>query len=112
VQENILERYPDAELRVYAVWVPVLATDERFEVADLMVDGRVRHYWDGERLVGDAIGPLAGGSEGDVVWDVFFAFGPQARWAETPPEPLSFGAPVVEATDRLEAALMQHLELP
>ena len=42
MRENVLDRHPDAKLRVYVVWVPRIPTDERFQVADLIVDDRGR----------------------------------------------------------------------
>ena len=112
MQENILERYPDAEVRVFAVWLPALSTDQRFEVADLMVDERVEHFWDGGRVVGDAVRDLVGAPEDQLVWDVFLAFGPDARWTDRPPQPLAIGAPVVDAADELAAALRPFLRRP
>lgn len=109
MQENILERHPDAGLRVFAVWLPALATDERFEVADLLVDDRVEHFWDGKSLVGERLRELMGTPEGQLVWDVFLVFGPRARWAGAPPPPLAVGAPVVDATEELSAALRPFL---
>lgn len=109
MQENILERYPDADLRVFAVWLPALSTDQRFEVADLMVDERVEHFWDGGRIVGDAVRDLVGAPEDQLVWDVFLAFGPDARWTSSPPVPLDIGAPVIGAAEELEAALRPYL---
>ena len=55
MQSQILQRYPDADLRVYVVWLPVMPLDARFDVADLLVDGRATHFWDNERLVSDAL---------------------------------------------------------
>jgi hypothetical protein len=110
VQEQVLERYPDADLRLYAVWLPVLATDERFEVAEVMVDSRVSHYWDAEQRVSDALREVAQVPEGVLLWDAFLLFGPDARWTRRPPEPLARGAPVVNELARLEQALRPHLD--
>jgi hypothetical protein len=42
--QNILEHYPDADLRVYVVWVQRWATDTRTEIDGAgMVDARVTH---------------------------------------------------------------------
>ena len=49
MQSQILQRYPDADLRVYVVWLPVMPLDARFDVADLLVDRRATHYWDNAR---------------------------------------------------------------
>jgi hypothetical protein len=32
VQENVLDHYPDANVRVFAVWLPMIPTDQRFQV--------------------------------------------------------------------------------
>ena len=37
MQSQILKRYPDADLRVYVVWLPVMPLDARFEGKDLVV---------------------------------------------------------------------------
>jgi hypothetical protein len=110
VQEQVLERYPDADLRVYAVWLPVLATDERFEVAEVMVDSRVSHYWDAEQRVSDALREVAQVPEGVLLWDAFLLFGPDASWTGRPPEPLARAAPVVNELARLEQALRPHFD--
>lgn len=108
MQEQVLERYPDADLRVYVVWLPVLPLDERFAVADVMVDARASHFWDNDQLVSDDLAQ-AFGSEGQLVWDAFSAFGPDAVWEERPPAPLARGAPVVEEVGTLETALRPYL---
>ncbi len=108
MQEEVLERYPDADLRVYVVWLPVLPLDERFAVADVMVDARASHFWDNDQLVSDDLAQ-AFGSEGQLIWDAFFAFGPDAEWDERPPVPLATGAPVVEELETLETALQPYL---
>jgi hypothetical protein len=109
VQSQILERYPEADLRVYVVWLPAMPLDARFDVADLLVDGRATHYWDNERRVSDALDE-AYGSPGQLVWDAFYVFGPGASWNERPPRPLESGSPVVEHMATLKSALNRYLE--
>ena len=70
MQSQILRRYPDGNLRVYVVWLPVMPLDARFDVADVIVDERAMHFWDNERRVSDALGD-ARGSPGRLVWDAF-----------------------------------------
>jgi hypothetical protein len=108
VQEQILETHPDADLLVYVVWLPVLPLDARFEVADVMVDPRAAHFWDNEQLVSDDLGRTFGFQ--GTVWDAFFSYGPDAVWDDRLPEPLSTGAPVVDAIGSLEASLRPYLE--
>lgn len=49
----MLAKYASDNLRVYAVWLPMLYGDARdkWDGTD-MPDVRVRHLWDGERVVG------------------------------------------------------------
>ena len=108
MQEQILQRYPDADVAVYVVWLPVLASDERFGVADVLVDERVRQFWDNDRLVSDEVGRLAGAGEG-LAWDVYLVFGPDATWDRRLPAPLGSGAPVVVRIESLAALLRPYL---
>ena len=109
MQTQILSRYPDAELRVYVVWLPVLPLDARFDVADLLVDRRATHFWDNEQLVSDDLAS-AYGTPGQLVWDAFLVFGPDAAWDDRPPEPLGRRSPVVEYMATLKSLLRPYLE--
>ena len=109
MQSQILQRYPDADLRVYVVWLPVIQLDARFDVADLLVDRRATHYWDNEQRVSNALGN-AYGAPGQLVWDAFFVFGPDASWTDGPPRPLESGSPVVEYMATLKSVLTPYLE--
>ena len=91
---------------VYAVWFDVLAGDDRSAWDPrLLSDERVVHYWDPERLLGTwlpqqpeyedhVFGPLA--------WDIFFLYGPDALWDETPGPLVSSGSTVISKSGRLE----------
>ena len=109
MQTQVLRQYPDADLRVYVVWLPVMPLDARFDVADVMVDERATHFWDNERLVSDALGD-AYGTPGQLVWDAFFVFNPDATWADRPPQPLGRRSPVVEYMATLKSLLRPYLE--
>ena len=108
MRTNILERHHGADLRVYAVWLPMLATDARSEWRrSALPDDRVRHFWDEDRVVGrwladEDVGGL--GSPG-IVWDAFFVFGPDATWDDVPRPLLASGTPVIGAAPKLDAAL-------
>ena len=110
MQSQILQRYRDANLRVYVVWLPVMPLDARFDVADLLVDPRTTHYWDNEQQVSHALGAAYYGSPGQLVWDAFFVFGPDARWNDGPPHPLETGGPVVEHMPTLRSVLSPYLQ--
>jgi hypothetical protein len=106
VQENVLEKHPEADLRVYVGWLPMLRTDARFGVAELMVDDRVRHFWDGDQLLGTYFAKLTGAGAGAVAWDVFFLYPPNASWGD---RPRVTGAPVIDQAAELERALAPYL---
>src|SRR5688500_10806684 len=45
--QEILEKYPKAELRVYVLWMRVLPGDSREGLdASVLADDRVRQFWD------------------------------------------------------------------
>ena len=108
MQSQILQQYPEADLRVYFVWLPVMPLDARFHVGDLLLDRRATHYWDNEQLVSDALRD-AYGSPGRLVWDAFFMFSPDASWDDGPPDPLGHGSPVVERMATLKALLQPYV---
>lgn len=112
MQENILDKYPDTSLRVYTVWLPMLATDAREEWdPGVLADERVAHFWDEERVVGTSLADQGVGDLGysGIVWDAFLVFGPEAAWGSEPGPLVAAGAPVVDATADLEKALVPLL---
>src|SRR6266700_3457164 len=83
----MLEKHPDAALRVYAVWIPMLWSDAREKWdGNVMPDARVMHFWDGERQAGQWFAKQVDGYDG-TAWDMYYLYGPQATW-ETVPTPL------------------------
>jgi hypothetical protein len=100
VRKNILEKYPDAPLSVYAVWVTQLGATRGDVDPDLFGDERVTSYWDPDGLVGQAVGPDVQ-TFGPAVWDVYALYGPDARWDERPTGLTDWGAPVIAESDRL-----------
>ena len=108
-----MEKYPGAELQVYAVWFDVLSDDERSAWdADLMPDPRVTHFWDENIDVGtwlpqqkeyrDLIsGPLA--------WDIFFLYGPEADWTDAPLPVLGSGSTIMGKKESLREQLAPML---
>jgi hypothetical protein len=111
VRENVLDQKSNPNLRVFVVWMPMLATDARDQIDHELLRGRrVRQYWDGERLVGTHLADidLAGLGYAGIVWDAFFVFGPDGSWADRPSGLVASGAPVVVETGKLEAALSRY----
>ena len=110
MQDEILAAYPEADLSVYAIWLPILAGDRRSAWdPDLMPDPRVKHFWDGDREVGLWFAENHEGVPG-IAWDIYFLYGPDAHW-EGVPEPLvSSGFTVIGSKDRLYGDIMPPLE--
>ena len=106
MQKNILERYPDADLRVYVGWIPILGTDSNPQVAELLVDRRATHFWDGEQKLGFAVTRLLGRGEGYAAWDIFLVYGPGAKWGD---QPAAVGQPVISESGALQHALEPYL---
>jgi hypothetical protein len=113
VQEQILDRNPSTPLRVYAVWLPMLAPDARSEWdSRALADRRVTHFWDGERLAGTWLADrdLGGLGYAGIVWDAFFVFGPEASWGDEPGPLHASGAPVIARSRHLADSLQPLLE--
>ncbi len=115
MQKEILEARPDAELRVYAIYFEMVEDDRgaksRVNPKDLLDDPRVTSFWDDRKVAGrwfDENVTKLGDRQGDpnrIEWDSFILFGSEARWGESPPDHVSWGRPVVQEAERLEADL-------
>lgn len=84
-----LQNVQDERVRAYVVWLPVLGGDfegSAQELSDSFRDSRVRYYLDPATLTGNLWEKvLKTGRE--VAWDVYFLYGPKARWDQDPPIP-------------------------
>lgn len=112
----VLKKIHEADVRVYAVWLPILKTDSAERVAlarGRLTDSRVRHFWDTRaELAGEYSHVLGlevdhqGWSIGSIfswlvaayncslhyrgpspAWDVYMLFGQTAQWKGEPPAP-------------------------
>jgi hypothetical protein len=104
----VLAQPHPAGLRVYAVWLPMLATDSRSAWNDDILEGpNVREYWDGDRSVGRALARSDVGGLGfaGVVWDAFILFDRDAAWLAAPGPALASGSPVTSSTNDLRRGL-------
>jgi hypothetical protein len=106
VRENILQRYPNADVTVYAVWVPALAGDSRGDWdGSVLADRRVRQFWDDGSTASAWLGEHAANSSG-LFYDVWILFGPDARWEQNSiTKPQGQGATVIGTTSQLKSAL-------
>jgi hypothetical protein len=108
VRSNILDEKPDAKVAVYAVWLPMLAGEERSDWdGGPLVERRVAHFWDGDRILGRWLADRETGDlgrPGGVVWDAYLLFGPDARWQDEPTGLRAAGAPIIGETGELNDA--------
>ena len=113
MRTNILDSKPGAKLAVYAVWMPMLAGEERSDWdGGPLVEGRVDHFWDEEKVLGRWLADRETGglgSPGGIVWDAYLLFGPEARWGDEPTDLLAAGATIIGETGELEAEFRRLL---
>jgi hypothetical protein len=112
VQEQIMAQYPDADLRVYAIWFNMFPGDARSRWRpDLLTDPRVIHRWDEGKVVGrwygermSALRPkLTAESNwnGEILWDAYVLYSPKAGWDDAPNGVIHLGRTIVAARETL-----------
>ena len=115
--QELLQRQPQANLVVHAVWfeaLPLADTRERWP-ADLLIDSRVVHHWDAGRAVPRFFGsdPAFRGKGligwRGVMWDTYLLFGRDARWAERPAPLAGGGYTIIAASQQLAKELESAL---
>ncbi len=105
MQSKILDAYPHARLRIYAIWVNKLFGDarNRWDAAGL-TDPRVVHLWDGDDVSGGWLATNVAGYEGSD-WDTYLLFGPDATWTSQPTPLTSSGGPVDHQIEELRRSV-------
>lgn len=113
MQTELLERYPDANLRVYAVWLPfVNGTSDATTVSQrVLPDRRVVQFWDGGSLTSSWFAQQVEHSQ-EPAWDVFYLYGPTARWTDAAGPLLGSGATIIGNTAELTSAITPLLAEP
>jgi hypothetical protein len=113
VQQDLLQKYSDPALRVYAVWFNMYPGDARSKWPEsLLVDSRVLHYWDDQRISGkrylanlpamlDRRAPATMPPAADAMWDAFFVYPRGDRWREPVPLPAVWGYPIMVTREQL-----------
>ena len=112
MRENILDKEPSKDLRIYAVWLNQRSTDGRDEIdSSILDDPRVTQYWDGEGITGTyfADADVAGMGYAGFVYDIYYVFGPQAAWGKDPEPVAAAGGPVLYKLEELLTALRGQL---
>ena len=124
VQRDLLEHYPRATLRVYAIWFDMLASDARSRwPPTLLTDPRVIHRWDEPKAVGrwyarhasamrPMLTPESRWGNGDVLWDSYLLYGPNASWGDPPTGLIHWGRTIVAGRETLKADFEQLFGAP
>jgi hypothetical protein len=92
VQKEALAETKSDALKVYVVWIkrfPGDSLEAAEEATELVPDRRARHFWDGSGALGKQFGKaIRLPNNKKFAWDVYFVFGPDAEWADSPPTPV------------------------
>ena len=86
----MLEQVKNSDLRVYAVYVPILGGDDEASVPYAMKklpDSRVVFYWDAKGELTRSYSRVLQLGEARPAWDVYLVFDRTAEWTVEPPTP-------------------------
>ena len=97
VHDEILEHHPEADLSVYAVWVPQFGARRGDVDTSLFEDKRVRVYWDPTGAVANRVVGNAGAYDVYALYDAGAELGRQSTTAA--------GGPVIADAGRLKASV-------
>ena len=90
IQSEVLERLKDSDVRLYAVYLPILRGDREESVPAAITrppDSRVSYFWDGSGEMAQAYSRVLRLPEDRPAWDVYLLFGREAEWKSEPPFP-------------------------
>lgn len=118
VQNELLTTYPNADLRIYAIWFDMFPGDAKSKwPASLLTDARATHLWDEGKLVGRWYGErtatmrprLSPGSSwnGQILWDSYLLYGPDATWTDAPSGLIQWGRTIVVGRETLRQDFVQ-----
>jgi hypothetical protein len=112
VQREILDQSESSNLRVYAVWLPFLGANE--QAADVshrvLPDPRVIHYWDPDAAVSDWFAENVDHITAKAWWDVYYLYGPDARWRDVPGPLIASGGTIIGRSAELKGAITPLLQ--
>jgi len=106
VQREILEADRAADLAVYSVWVPFLGgTRDAASLSQrVLPDPRVVQFWDESALTSAWFAEHVERSSA-LAWDVYYLYGPDARWSDVPGPLVSSGGTIIGRSTELKAAI-------
>jgi hypothetical protein len=102
VQQEILSKNQNPDLRVYAVWFNMLVGDSRqgWDGARLL-DARVAHLWDEHKAVGNWFSNNVTHERG-TTWDFYALYAPDAADLA---RPVSMGGTIIGRTAQLRSGI-------
>lgn len=119
--DRILAGHPGDNIRVFAVWEPMLPTDwsrPGTPVLARLSDPRVIQVWDQDHLLAGLMEKGAAGihpaccRRKGVWWDVIAAYPPASKWTASAPAPELLNGTIVRTAPELEAQLEKRFSLP
>ena len=94
IQKDVMEAIRSDRLAVYVVWIPVLNFQDEptlqkngLKESSRLSDSRAIHYIDPRGLSGKEYSSILNFPYHSPAWDVYLAFGPEARWDGHAPSP-------------------------
>jgi len=113
VQDDLLAKYPDRDLKVFVIWLALSRTDARSEwPRNEIVDPRARHFWDPGKAVGIALAAREDlKSWRPVAYDIWTMYPPGLTWGDEAPRPAASGRTIIKTRAELGtaiAALPEH----
>ena len=118
----MLQHFSSAPLAVFVAWEPILVTDIRGPKTPVLArvsDRRASQFWDHGHLISQSMGgPASFGPKSGAeihfhmkkhVWDFVAVYPPGFRWKECGASPSFAGAPAVDVTQSLQAAIESAL---
>lgn len=113
VRENVLKKYPEAELEVYVVWFSMIPGDrkERWN-PEILDDKRVTQYWDEKRVLGKWISKNIDGCThlGPIDWDSYYLFDSDGKWSEVFEGVKACGSPILGSVEPFTDAIAELLK--
>ena len=94
MQKVLLEEFPDANLDILIVWLKMYDADSLEVVQEaarlFSQDPRVTQFYDPAKACGMEVAKDLGAESGEVAWDVYLFYAPQAEWDEQPLVPVDW----------------------
>ena len=97
IQKDVMETIHSDRLAVYVVWIPVLNFQDEptlqkngLKESSRLSDSRAIHYTDPRGFSGKEYSSILNFPYHSPAWDVYLAFGPEARWDSHPPSPIDW----------------------